>query len=69
MRADAAEDSEHALHEERRRDEAAVDFKPKTITEAPQKIVSKAGMDAFISKPFHARQLIETLVRHLARRG
>jgi hypothetical protein len=31
------------------RDEAAVDFKPKTITEAPQKIVSKAGMDAFMA--------------------
>jgi len=29
----------------------------------------EAGMDDFISKPFHARQLIETLVRHLARRG
>ena len=29
----------------------------------------EAGMDDFISKPFHARQLIETLVRHLAERG
>ena len=29
----------------------------------------EAGMNDFISKPFHARQLIETLARHLADRG